>query len=54
MMRSSSRSSLCLGAQPTDSRDTLQYQEAGRQDSVILSRRTVVREQRRPALNSLL
>lgn len=36
MKRSSRRISLCLVAQFRDSRDTLQYQEAGRQDRVIL------------------
>ena len=39
VMSSSRKSSLCLGAQPRDSRDTLQYQEAGRQDTVILWRK---------------
>lgn len=37
MKSSSSSSSLCLGAHPRDSRDTLQYQEAGRQEKVILA-----------------
>lgn len=39
MKSSTSSSSLCLGAQPRDSWDTLQYQEAGRQEKVILWRK---------------
>lgn len=36
MKRSSSSSTLCRGAQPRGSRVPLQYQEAGRQERVIL------------------
>lgn len=42
-MKSSSSSSLCLGAQPRDNRDTLQYQEAGRQEKVILWRKNTTK-----------
>lgn len=39
MNSSSRKTSRCLVAQFRDSKDTLQYQEAGKQDSVILQRR---------------
>lgn len=37
-MRRTSSSTFCRGAQPRDSRDTLRYQEPGRQEKVILWR----------------
>lgn len=39
MKSSSSSSTLCRGAQP--SRETLQYQEAGRQEKVILGEKSM-------------
>jgi hypothetical protein len=35
-VRNTRKKALCLGTQPRDSKDTLQYQEAGRHEKVIL------------------